>query len=369
MENGQITHAEDSELFNLRVRSVNPDNALELRRISALYNRVYGDQFPVHDVCSEQFWRCHIGSRYSSLVAELNGEVVAHLSVHRDRLDPTIVEIAYPVYDPRCEELLSDVLSLAWGALERQRERQGWRMLYYFAVVQRSKTQLLGSALLNTHEVAICPEYLSPIECASDNTSKRCDVLVTQRIFKNLNSHPLKLYVPERHKQFIEFLYAPLGLNRSFVGTKDARSATPLLAADYPAVERQYFRRTGVRQSFVRPSLVGDLKQFQLKFKREARERSFVYLDLTDPATPLLAAEIEDAGYRFGGVLPLFKGTDSVVYFYDSEYSPNLEELLSPRARALASYVAGNTVGSNTVEADLPKRLPQRVTKRAVTNV
>jgi hypothetical protein len=332
----------------LNVRSVNPDHAAEIRHISHLYSRVYGDTFPVHDVVSDAFWRTHIGSRYMSLVAELNGEVIAHLSVHRDRIDPSIVEVAYPVYDPRFEDHLPEILARTWAVLERQRTRQGWRMLYYFSLAQRSESQLLGSALLNTYEVAICPGYL-PHNSSSNSGSlksalgltKRCDVIVNQRFFAPDDCEAQALYAPERHRKFIEFLYAPTGLKRSFSGAKESRVATPVLSADSPAVERQFFRRTGVRQSFVRPSLLGSPKELLNRLSDERQEGSYLYLDLTDPKTPSMAEAVEALGFRFGGVLPLFKGTDSVVYFFERDYRPVLDELSTPRAKAIAEYITG----------------------------
>jgi hypothetical protein len=296
------------------------------------------------------------------LVAVLDGEVIAHLSIHRDKANASHVEVAYPVCHPDHVGVLPEIFAKAWSVLSRQRERQGWKMLYYFSLCDRHEMQLLGSSLLETTEVAICPGYLPNFDQLNGN-GLRSDILITQKIFEPQNEEPLTVFIPQKHREIVHFLYQPLGLNRNFSTNGRAKHTKPHLSADAAAVERQFFRRTGVEQAFVRPSLLGSSATLLKRIKRKDRHSRYLYLDLADPQTPVLAEQLEDQGFRFSGILPLFHNTDSIVYFEDTGDPLELSGLIGERGQALAHYMV--TKELHFLSSGAPKAKGSRVKSSA----
>jgi serine/threonine-protein kinase RsbW len=161
--------------------------------------------------------------------------------------------------------------------------------------------------------------------------------------YKDLsNPGPISIYPPKNHAPFIEEIYNHLG--RPFISKHDT---------DEPSLQ-QFNSRVKVLPAlkYARITVNGYGANFIQYLKPTVRELLFsgveiinVFIDLSNPATPLMAPEIEKLGFFFGGVLPnAAMGDDALVFQYLKGTPINYGEiqLASSFGRKILEYIRLN---------------------------
>jgi len=344
------------QVEDIHLKAANPDNEVEIKQLSNLFRRVYGKSFPIDSVYDPQFWRTHIGTRFISVIAVRKGRIIAHLGAYPDSDEPRHVQLCFPLCDPAYSHLIPMLGKGAWSILQKQAQRQRWKMIYYFVFGNVPDMQQMADSIFFTKEVAICPDYLpaSNLRPRGNKNVKgirrtsngsRTHISITQRIITAEENPPLKLFIPRHHRQMIECLYEPLGLKRTFMDRPKHLREAHALPAEARAVEKNYFSKTGVVHSFVHPSLLPGRPDDVEGLSANGNSQVYAFVNMEDPACPAFCEKLEDKGYQFCGILPLLKGRDSVVYYKASstvlqQADRQFDEdfFYSPRAKMLASY-------------------------------
>jgi hypothetical protein len=325
------------------IKAINGDNEVQINQLVKLFERVYGDTFPIKSVYDAQFWKTHIGSRFVSLGAFREGQLIAHLAACPDNDNPRHIQMCFPICSPAHCHLVASLGSSAWKFFQRQAVRQDWEMIYYFVLGNVPDMQLLADRVFCSSEVAFCPEYFPATnlrprgvrESQLFASGERSHIAITQRVLRPQGKSK-SLHVPDRHREMVQHLYHPLKLKREFLSSSQVVEFT--FPADAEGFERNYFRETGVEHIFVQPGLASSNTP-QSTFSRPGVDTCYMFVNMEDPTCPEFCDRIEAAGYRFCGVLPLVKNRDSIIFYRGKGLSIGKEEMFfSPRSRMLASY-------------------------------
>jgi len=338
----------ENDLFTFK--ALNADDDSEVLQLVRLFQRVYGDSFPLAPVYSAKFWKVHAGTRFTSLLAMQGRKVSAHLAIRPDRDNPLHIQIYLPACDPEFIAAGQEHHQQLVNLIKRQAERHGWQMLYCYLINNVQPMRFLAEDLFQTQEVAIWPKSLPELQIgratgSAEQNSLRRHVIVTQRLLNGASQAGLEetpLYVPEWHRQVCAWLYSNLGLTRLFCTdfdhTRVKQQFLPTFSADRRSIETRTYRQTKVTLSCVEPNLIGDFRQALRQLEQATGYYHYVSVNMQDPATPAFSAALEESGYRFCGVLPFHRGKESIIYCNHAARFFLAEELgASPSA--LARYI------------------------------
>ncbi|MDC0357970.1 hypothetical protein OAO01_04070 [Oligoflexia bacterium] len=351
----------------VEIRATSPDNDLVIRDIISLFHEAYGDTYPVQSIYQQQFWKSHVGSRFTSLVAVHNEEVIAHLAASKDSQSEYHFQICFPVCKPDLVDHIPALGKKAWEVFTRQGKRQDWQMIYYFTFNNVPAFQQLADNVLHTQEVAICPSYFPATNFRTRGlksqqsflTDHRTNIVVTQRVFPRTGEHKRTLFVPHYHEAICKELYSTLPLVREFEGSLLQDASIPLVSAvGASAIQRACFTQTGTCHAFVQPSLVENHEAAVCDIDTSRAISSFVLVNLEDHSCPSFCHILEEHGYRFCGVFPLLRDHDRIMYFKGKELNHPVETYQSARAQMLADYMESYTVLNTKAAIPLADQLP-----------
>ncbi|MEW6282378.1 MAG: GNAT family N-acetyltransferase, partial [Candidatus Eremiobacterota bacterium] len=197
----------------VELRLMVPEDTAGLARlIYRCYGYTYIRQTVYYPERAEELLRA--GLMISAVAVTPDGEVVAHASLLRNSAREKIADSGEAVTDPRFRGrgLFTKLKKLL---VEEARQR-GFYGVYSEAVTVHPFTQKGGLAL-GAHEVglqlAFSPQSVEFREIQEHSGTRTADMLTYLRV----NLEPERtVYLPERHRAFLERLYAKLGLRRSF---------------------------------------------------------------------------------------------------------------------------------------------------------
>ncbi len=160
--------------------------------------------------------------------------------------------------------------------------------------------------------------------------SRNVSLLLTFDV-RNDRSHAV--YLPEAHGDVISDLYGRLGLDRRIGKGNDPTGLTDFNAFLLPQAN---FARITVQTAGM------DFQDVVAKAESNAGPGGLVqmYMNLGDRATPRAISQLREHGYLFGGLLPLWFGTDGLI-MQKLPQPPAWAEvsLHDPAAKALAAYI------------------------------
>lgn len=350
-------------LNNLQIKAIGPDNERVIRKIIDLFSACYKDSFPIAGVYDLQFWKSHIGLRFSSLVAFHDGEPIAHIALAPGPENRSHVQLSLPVCHRDYLEHRTFLEMKLLEVLETQRQRQDWRMLYFFVLANLPRFSEFAAGTIKTRVTAICPSYFPAIrsDYARADQRDRTDVIVTKRVFDAVKEDERLCFVPEYHQDICSRLYSALGLSRRFIESSEVEafspsaplSASATLSSDAPALQTSFFGRTGVCHAFIQPSLIRSVKDALAEIDAALSANKYVFVNTEDRACPAFCDALENHGYRFCGILPLMQGTDNLVYTNSIDSSFDVNSFITPRARNLAEYISQYTLSRSSNQAVL----------------
>ena len=332
---------------SIEIRAANPDNDIVIGQLPELFESLYGRSFPFPQVYQKEFWKSAVHDRFVSLVVLLGGkEVIGHVALWADKTDPRNVQIALPAFSPQHIEYYPQATEALREIIENTANRQGWRSVYHFRPAPFPGIQLLLHGALS--ETAIFPSYLNEGEfrargyrygSGSDTRTRRGHIAHALKVFsKDLGQCEKVLFVPEAHREMIQYLYEPLKVRRRF---ESSASVVPLgyrpFPADVAACSVTNFPRTGAQHVFLEPSLLHGRALKSVLPRTDGH--TYVFVEMTDPTCPGVCRELQDLGFRFLGVVPVKDGRESIVFAPSSVSLPEPEMFISERAQTLVKYI------------------------------
>ena len=330
-------------MSDIVIKAADADNDFEVKGIVDLFETAFGRSFPKKAVYRPDFWRKHISSRFTSLIAVQAHRVVGHLALQTDRLCSDMVEVLLPAFDPLVQDRVGELCQDSWKIIAKQAHRRGWAVAYFREYQEFTDLQRLTRESFKAVPVAILPRHQIPGSGARGHQRKaRAVDLLTARLLSRAAGPSVKapvLFVPSTHVQICSQLYGSLGMARTFL-TEEAPSPAPSfgLPADVCAVDKQP-THLGLGGVFVQPSLVTDYARFDSAIAAAARYQAPLMVNMQDPSCPGFCERLDDYGYTFCGVLPSIYGRESIVFGRLGDNEVSAKPFYGVEARALTAYV------------------------------
>ncbi|MCO6431732.1 MAG: hypothetical protein J5J00_12815 [Deltaproteobacteria bacterium] len=341
-----------SDTPHFTIKALAPDNDRVLKSLVTLFEGAHGLSHPNKNVYALQYWRSHIGSRFTSLGAFVDGKMAAHIALLPDPHDQLVVQLIFPVVSPAYKQFEEEIIDALDSVIAKQAARRSWNSIFYFDYVGCPSEATFELPIMGSREVAIAPAYFPMIDLSSvkegnanGNGSRSCrlTIEVRQAILNKSNEERKILYVPERHASVVNFLYEPFALQREFRSVAESSTTGTVISnpffADCPAVYEDYFSPIETIHLYVQPSLITAAQKLQLLRKDGDAKARYIFLNMQDPACIALCQEIESQGFSFCGVMPCFFGQENIIYFWAEDPSFDVEAVRSLRGSKLARHM------------------------------
>lgn len=332
-------------MSQVTTKAANPDNELLIRDLISLLKSNYGESYPAKGAYDLTFWKNHIGARFISLLGYKDQKLAGHIALQPERCNKKHVQLSLPIYDISSHAFIYSFSSQVSEYIERLASRQDWELSYSFVFSKMPLLQQICEDLLNLNTTALWPACLSPKLLAHsqprDTSATNSHLLISHRIHNLRDDSERCLFVPKRHLGISRYLYRSLDLKRSFRSEFSGDlHTTEGLPADARAIETHSFPRSNIALSFIHPSLLSSTDKLRCSLANTSISSRFLFINLHDPACPAFCRDVENLGFCFGGIMPLLKNRDSIVFFNDTCFSPlDTRDFYSPTAKNLAKYI------------------------------
>lgn len=246
------------------------------------------------------------------LETEDTGEVVGHGALLKEEAGTMVEELTYGMVSP--EFRARGTATAMADFLERDAVERGVYAIEAFAVTNHVHSQ---RAVLSTgfSESGLVVD-ISPASRAwgeGEDGARRIGNLVYTKYLRGLGAR--RLYVPARHREMVEGIYARHGV--------DVRMAEGGQDGPAPGTETGLWSMSNFLEGWT-TVLVGEYGADAPARVRERMERAcaqgipevHLLLPLADPATATMADRFEAMGFFFAGVCPVFDGGESLVLQY-----------------------------------------------------
>lgn len=321
------------------VRRMKEEEAIEVAR--SVY-RAYGYSYGYEQVYYPQ--KLAGLNRTNEIVTAVavneSGEVVGTLSLLRWDHDSPVAEIGQGVVIPSYREL--GVFSKLVDFQRDEAVKLGLRGFFGLAVTNHTYSQKTASRF-DGLDCAIILNYIPATVDFKGFDKSWSGRITVVACYKDLsNSGPVSIYPPKNHAPFIEEIYNHLG--RPFISKRESDELSlhqlNSLVKVLPALKYARITVNGYGANFIQY-----LKPTVRELLFSGVEIINVFIDLSNPVTPLMAPEIEKLGFFFGGVLPnAAMGNDALVFQYLKGTPINYGEikLASSFGRKILEYIRLN---------------------------
>lgn len=310
---------------------VGPFRPEDAEGVARLYFAIYGENFPLDYVYDpEQIAAANAGPDLYQFVGRTpRGEVVGVSALFRIAPNPKIMEsgglMILPSY--RGGFLVTDLSKATLDTVPRE---QNLAAVFAQSVCDHLMTQKLARRF-GYHRFALELEAMpARPEGSIDGVGGRISLLNELRLFGDT---PHAVYIPERHADFLHAGYARWGLTREFPAGEELRGATrsEVQSMDAASLAKLLISEPGA-------DLAGTMADFEAE--HPGRHAYHLHLPLAHAGTPAAVEMAREHGYFFGGVLPLWTGTD-VLLLQKLATPPDfsLPRLLMTESKELLAYI------------------------------
>lgn len=326
------------------IRAFSPDNDRHIRSLISLFQRTYGEDYPFMNIYRPQFWRSHIGRRFTSLVAILDGDVVAHVAIQPNPNNLTTVQLSYPAFDRSALDHEEKIRDKFQEIILSQLKRKAAAISLDLEILSPLFKSGFSKAIIDSSEVAIIPGYLlAPLRETKRSGNNRISLLVRQKVINYQSNSTIKLSAPRKHHAICQQLFKNIGLTRDLISSPDNQISSNLtFSADLRPWRINYYPIHGLTHLFVQPSLIGKENRSSLRKLTGLDKTVIAYIDMRDPQCALFCESLEELGYKFSGVMTAYHERENIIYTNTSESSIEIEELNSECSKALAHYIENN---------------------------
>jgi hypothetical protein len=297
--------------------------------VAQLYYAVYGDNFPIDYVYDPEAIRAATASGQTNFVVGRTGtgDIVGLYGLYRNPPGKYIMEggawIVLPAY--RNTTLAMRLARHGHGPLA---DRLGLNLLFGQNVCDHVLAQKL-SLKMNAHPFALEIEAMPPRPEDGPN-GQRISLLDTFCIYHDVRHD---IYLPARYDEILKGIYTVRGLERDF-----REDAPPQGAADCSV---QVMDSASLAKLMVRKA-GSDLGDRLALMERDCpgRHAYQLFIPLGQPGATHAADAAREAGYFFGGILPMWDDTDYLLMQkLNSDPDFSRIELLTDEAKALLAFV------------------------------
>lgn len=324
--------------LNITYKLANPDNLVEIGNITELFREVHADNFPRTGVYSHKFWNRHLNRDLKSILIYGNDELLGHIALKAGINNKKHFELTLPAFSSRLMSQKQEVATIIRNIISKNAKKQAWELVYCFLFNECKNWHEISENALGMHEVVLCPNY---IDDKNSNGKENQDVIIAVKCFSRdevSGTMPTNIHIPAKHKEISKALYKPLNLNRKFKG-KTTSKIGAALHAEGRAIESNYFSKASVAHTFVNPSMLHDDTMTLGKLNGHPANSNYIFVNLFDAKTPEFCDKLEGLNFKFCGILPLFKGRDSVVYFRSQSNEAKDKKMPSERTKNIAKYI------------------------------
>lgn len=317
--------------------TVGPFRPEDAEGVARLYFAIYGENFPLDYVYDpEQITAANAGPDLHQFVSRTQaGDVVGLTALFRAAPNPDVMELGglmiLPAY--RGGTLKTDMHEAILTTLP---DELGLNAIFGQSVCDHLITQKLARNF-SFPPSALEMEAMPPRpEGSNDGVGGRISLLSGFRVYRDM---PHTVHLPERFAGFLKDLYAKFGLERSFGAARPANGRThaEVTTMDGASLAKLLVDEPGA-----------DLDETIDAFEdgHPGRHAYQLQLPLAHPGLPAAAETARERGYFFGGLLPLWTGTDVLLLqklTSDPDFS--LPLLLTDEARALMDRIRSDWAG------------------------
>jgi len=324
-------------LMDIQIKAGSPDNELEIRNIIDLFRSEYKSTFPEQAVYHEAFWARRITTRFSSILAYQDHELVAHLALQPERKRKHCAQITFPAIKSNKISTMQEISKAVLQCLERQAYRHEWYNLYTLLMSHTKHYQKIACEDFKFSESAILPNYFGSGQNAKKamQTKKR-DAIFALRFFDKVTDKKQILetiFVPKKHLDICKYLYSGQNLKNKFKTSSEKNVAVP---TDLRACATYRYQGHDFSHVYVTPSLLNNFNSV-LHYTDNS---NLFFINLYDPKCPDFCDYLEDLGLSFCGVIPLtFKSKEYIVYSKINTLNITQEDCYSERAKLLVQYI------------------------------
>jgi len=333
------TRQESLDWLRANPKSIEPGQSVEIgpfrpedaEGVARLYFAIYGENFPLDYVYDPaQVAAANAGpDLYQHVARTPAGDVIGITALFRAAPNPGIMEsgglMILPAYRGG-----SLAVRLTKASLATLPEELGLNAIVGQSVCDHLVTQKMARHF-SYFSYALELESMPPRpEGSADGVGGRISLLNQLRVFRDL---PHTVHLPQRYADFLKGLYALRGLERNF-------------GQDSPAWGQTRFSTSAMDGASLAKLMVTepgtDLDEIIDIFEADHPRRHACHLQLP-LAHPGLPAAVETArrhGYFFGGLLPLWTGTDVLLLQkLGAEPDFSLPRLLDDETKNLLAFI------------------------------
>lgn len=326
--------------LTITYKLANPDNFLEIEKITELFHEVHKEKFPRTGVYNDKFWNRHLNRDLKSILIFGNDKLLGHIALKADTTNKKHLELTLPAFSSKLMPYKEKVAEIIKGLISKNAKTQSWELVYCFLFNECKNWHEISENALGMHEVALCPDYIDAKEKEGEQNQ---DVVISVKCFsKNeiSGTMPINVHIPKKHLEISKALYEPLNLNRKFKSNSTSKIGAAL-HAEGRAIESNYFSKASVSHTFINPSMLNDDTNTLSKLNQHPANSNYIFVNLFDSKAPSFCDRLEEYDFKFCGVLPLFKGRDSIVYFRSkgNKNIPNTKKMPTERTKNIANYI------------------------------
>jgi len=278
-----------------------PEDALG---VSLAYYEIYGESFPVNHVYDpeEVIRRNATEDQYTVVARTPKGEIVGLAGLFRHAPNKDVYEAGQLMVlkSYRSGEVAKNISSLLLDDLPLQ---HNIGVIFAEAVCNHPVSQQLAyiKGLMPTGLALECMP--ADVYASEGNVSRNVSLLLMFAVKSDINH---TVYLPEKHERFIVGLYKSLGFQRTYAAPKKLTEKTKL--SEFFLPDAKLIRLTIEKAGTDFSSVIDGTED------RVGREILIqIYLNLGDKASPEAINLLGERGYIFGGLLPLWFGSDGII--------------------------------------------------------
>ena len=330
-----------ADQFKCRVRRMKPSDAAE---VSKTIYKTYGYTYPLDYVYyPDKIIALNESGRVFSAVAVAGDNEIAGYGVFKTwQQNPQIVEMAQGVVKPEFRSL-GCFRSITRYLLDEAKSR-GIEGAFGEAVTNHTVSQHtvhgFGFKDCGLRLGLIPPNIL--FKGMNGKIPYRGSMLV-QFLYLHLPpAHRQKVYAPRHHKEMIAALYEEQGVHPEI---KKVLPAKPQTAAGTSIVKIKQVASMNYARIIIERyggNVVSELKNKVKEICLQKTDIVNLFLNLSDPLTGTIAAQFENLGFFFGGILPGgFKNGDALILQYLGNVPIDYDaiQVESAIAKKLLAYV------------------------------
>jgi len=327
----------------IEINAINPDNKVEINQLVDLFKSTYSNSYPIKNVYDPVYWHNHIGSRFFSLVAKIDDQIVFHVGVCPDTDDPKRVRLVFPCCKPEIEQNIN-LHEMFLTKLLKIAAKQSWSQWYYFLMDCHPQMSHSLFSILGGHVVSLLPDYFetNPI---LERSFGHVNLIQKNLILSKPQSSDIFLTVA--HAKFATTFFSKLDLARH-IQTEPMSNLT--IKAEGRSMQSLHYKDTNISHVMIEPSIVVSERSLIQQLSKILGRSHYVFLNILDPMAITVAEYLERAGYILTGFIPNILGRDSATYSKPTKEGSYLETNLSSSSY-LTDYI--NTQGRFSINSNL----------------